>query len=192
MDDPRHRPRGRSRTGVLKRWRVTPLPAWCYLVANITASVLVAVVAAAVTVLASVVQFGTQLDASRAAAVLVVSGLGAIACAAAATAVSGFVPSMASAFPILGLTYLPVMLFSGALSAQSGQPVWTANLVHYLPVQPTVDALGHALRTGGLPGHDLLVLATWALAGVLLSLRTFRWQPTRPRQHRPARAHVAS
>ncbi|HEY7048860.1 MAG TPA: ABC transporter permease [Jatrophihabitantaceae bacterium] len=173
--------------GVLKRWRAAPLPAWCYFAANAAATTAVAVLAAAVTVLAGVVQFGTDLDARRAGAVLVASTLGAIACAAAATALTGFVPSVASAFPVLGLTYLPVVLFSGGFGPRTNQPQWTVELARYLPVRPAVEAVEQALRSGGLPGRDLLVLAAWAVGGGLVSLRTFRWAPTTPRQRRPAR-----
>jgi ABC-2 type transport system permease protein len=173
--------------GVLKRWRAAPLPAWCYFAANVAATTAVAVLASAITVLAGVVQYGTDLDAARAGAVLGASVLGAIACAAAVTAVTGFVPSVASAFPVLALTYLPVVLFSGGFGTRANQPQWTVDLARYLPVQPTVEAVEQALRSGGCPGRDLLVLAAWAVGGGLVSLRTFRWAPTAPRQRRPAR-----
>jgi ABC-2 type transport system permease protein len=29
---------------------------------------------------------------------------------------------------------------------------------------------------GGLPVRDLLVLAVWAVAGIALAVRTFRWE----------------
>lgn len=173
--------------GVLKRWRAAPLPAWCYFAADVVATTAVAVVAATVTVLAGVVQFGTDLDAGRAGAALAGSALGAIACAAAVTAVTGFVPSVAAAFPILSLTYLPVVLFSGVFGPRADQPRWTTELARYLPVHPTVDALTQALRTGSCPARDLLVLAAWALGAGLVALRTFRWVPTPPRRSRPDR-----
>lgn len=54
----------------------------------------------------------------------------------------------------------------------------------YLPGQPTVDAATHALQaTGGLPVlpvRDLAVLGAWAVAGLLASVRLFRWEPQPP------------
>lgn len=173
--------------GVLKRWRAAPLPAWCYFAANVIATTAIAVLASVITVLAGVVQFGTDLDVRRTGTVLIASALGAIACATAVTALTGFVPSVASAFPVLGLTYLPVVLFSGGFGPRANQPQWTVDLARYLPVRPAVEAVTQALRSGGLPGRDLLVLSAWAIAGGLVSLRTFRWAPTTPRQRRPAR-----
>jgi hypothetical protein len=32
-----------------------------------------------------------------------------------------------------------------------------------------------------LPGHDLAVLAGWAIAALLTSLRLFQWEPRAPR-----------
>jgi ABC-2 type transport system permease protein len=29
---------------------------------------------------------------------------------------------------------------------------------------------------GGLPGADLLILAVWAVAGIALAVRAFRWE----------------
>jgi hypothetical protein len=49
---------------------------------------------------------------------------------------------------------LPVMLLSGALGGLGGLPV--------------------------LAGHDLAVLGVWAVAGLLASVRLFRWEPQPP------------
>lgn len=176
-------------SGVMKRWRATPMPAWCYLTAQIAASVLVAVLAGAVAVLTGVVFFGVGLDAWSTVLMLASIALGAIACASAATAVTGLIPTVAGAFPILGLTYLPVVLFSGTV----GDPVkesWVRTIASYLPVRPIVDAIGHALLGTTPPAHDVLVLCSWAVAGLVVSLAVFRWEPTRTRQCRPARTNA--
>ena len=55
----------------------------------------------------------------------------------------------------------------------------------YLPAQPMIDAVIQALQpSAGLSGRDLAVLGAWALGGLLLSVRFFRWDPTRPRHAR--------
>jgi ABC-2 type transport system permease protein len=176
-------------SGVMRRWRATPLPAWCYLSAQIASTVVVSVLAGAVAVLAGVAFFGISLDAIGAIGVLASIALGAIACAAAATAVTGFISTVGSAFPILGLTYLPVVLFSGTV----GDPVkasWVNTVAEYLPVRPIIDATIHALAGTALPAHAILVLCSWSVAGLLVSLAVFRWEPTRTRQRRPARGRV--
>jgi len=62
----------------------------------------------------------------------------------------------------------------------------------YLPAQPMIDAVTRALEPGAgqsgpaLPGRDLVVLAAWAAACLLLSARFFQWDPHRPRHARAA------
>jgi hypothetical protein len=80
------------------------------------------------------------------------------------------------------------MLLSGALGGLVGTPGWVGDLMGWLPGQPTVDAATRALEaTGGVPvlaGRDLAVLAAWAVAGLLASVRLFRWAPQPPRTRR--------
>jgi hypothetical protein len=59
----------------------------------------------------------------------------------------------------------------------------------YLPVQPVIDAASRSLQGGGaiMPGHDLAVLCSWAVGGLLVSFRFFAWDP-----HRPAHAGKAA
>ncbi len=173
--------------GVLRRWRATPLPAWCYFLGRIAATVLVAAAAGLVTVLAAVLMYGTHLDARKGIELIAALLAGAIACAAPATALTGFVPTVASAFPVLGLTYLPVVVASGVFGPVATEPDWMLRTATYFPVEPAVDAVRHTLVYGSLPARDLAVLAAWAIGGILVALATFRWAPTRPRQRRSAR-----
>ena len=66
-----------------------------------------------------------------------------------------------------------------------GEPHWLNTLMSYLPAQPMIDAVTRALQpSAGMSGRDLAVLAAWALGGLLLSVRFFRWDPSRPRHAR--------
>jgi ABC-2 type transport system permease protein len=167
--------------GVLKRWRATPLPRWCYFAGRGGATVLMALASGAVTVLVGVVAYHAPLTAGAALSLLVALVLGALAWASVGTAVSAFIPTAAAAQPLLSLSYFPVMLLSGMLGGVGGTPGWLATLLGYLPGRPTVDAVTQAMGASGgavsLPGHDLAVLAAWAAAGLLASLRLFRWEP---------------
>lgn len=176
--------------GVLKRWRATPLPHWCYFVGRILATVVVAVAAGAATVAAGVFLCGTHVTFSGALAALVAFILGACAWAAVATAVTALIPTLEAAAPTLMLIYFPVIIVSGTFGPLS-EPSWLSTVASYLPAQPLISALGSSLSdTAGhlfLPGRDLIVLAAWAVAGLAVALATFRWEPHRPSQHRPAR-----
>ncbi|HTW03559.1 MAG TPA: ABC transporter permease [Streptosporangiaceae bacterium] len=189
-------------SGLLKRWRASPLPRWCYFAGAIVATTLTAVIAGAVAVVVALVLWGSHFDAGRsiqftgrsAAALLIVFALAALAWASAVTAVTSIVPSVEAAFPTLTLIYFPLVIISGVLFSLN-EPHWLSTLVSYLPAQPMIDAATNSVRHGPgvpfIPGRDAAVLAAWAAGGLLVAIVTFRWEPHRPRGHagtRPARA----
>ncbi len=185
--------------GVLKRWRATPLPRWCYFLGRILATALVAVMAGAVTVAAALVFYGshfgdgpdTQLTVTAALAILAVLFLGAVAWAAAATALTSVIPTVEAAFPTLIFIYFPVIIISGVLFTNISEPHWLSTLATYLPAQPLIDAVTHAVRHAAgapfLPVRDVIVLACWAAGGLLGAIVLFRWEPQRSTQRRAAR-----
>ncbi len=185
--------------GILKRWRATPLPKWCYFAGNILATTLTAVMAGVVTVLAAALIYGShfdqgpavQLTTANAGAILIVLILGGLAWSATATAVTRLIPTVDAAFPILILTYFPVIIISGVLFTIN-EPHWLSNLASDLPAEPMIDAIKRAVRhTPGTPflrTRDIIVLSSWAAGGLLAALAVFRWEPHRPSQRRAARA----
>jgi ABC-2 type transport system permease protein len=176
--------------GVLKRWRATPLPRWCYLTGRITATVLVAVLAGAVTVTVAALLYHLHLTVSASLAVLAVFVLGAAAWAAAATALTAVIPTVEAATPILTLVYFPLIIISGVLGSIS-EPHWLSTVASYLPAEPLIagatHALHHAHGTALLPTRDIVVLAAWAVAGIAIAATSFRWEPQQPTQRRAAR-----
>src|SRR5213078_2274437 len=112
--------------------------------------------AALILILVGVAMAGLHLTAGAIGGLLLAGSLGALALAAAGTAVTPLLTSAQGANPLLTLTYLPLII--------------------YLRAQPMIDAVTRALgHSPGLPGRDLAVLAAWALGGLLLSVRFFRW-----------------
>jgi ABC-2 type transport system permease protein len=180
--------------GILRRWRATPLPAWGYFAGRIAAAVLIADVAALILVLVGVAMAGLHLTAAGIVSLLVAATAGSLALAAAGTAITRLIPSGQGANQLLALTYIPLIIFSGGFGGLSGLPHWLNTLMSYLPAQPMIDAVTRALEMGtgqpglSLPGRDLAVLAAWAVGCLLLSVRFFRWDPTRPRHARAAGA----
>jgi ABC-2 type transport system permease protein len=180
--------------GVLKRWRATPLPRWCYFLGRIVTTALFSTAAGAVTIAVAVLVYHGHITAVAAAAMLIAMSLGALAWAAAATAITGLIPTAESANPIFMLVYFPVVFISGALGATSVLPRWLTTLASDLPAQPMVGALTSSLRhtAGGpfLPGRDVAVLVAWVVAGLAAAAVLFRWEPHRPAVKRPARSRA--
>jgi ABC-2 type transport system permease protein len=165
--------------GVLRRWRATPLPRWCFFTGRILATVVLAIVAAAVTVAVAVSMYGVQIDFRAGCGLALAIVLGALAFSAVGTAATALVPTAESAQPLLSLTFYPIALLSGIFGTTGSLPHWVDTLMQYLPVWPVADAATHALSRHGeiAPVGDLAVLAGWLIAGIIASLAFFRWDP---------------
>lgn len=182
--------------GVLRRWHAAPLPSSAYFTGRIIAFVLLADASGLIVLLVGVTLANLHLTAGELVGMLAAETLGSLAVAAAATAITPLITSVDAATPVLTLTYFPLLLFSGSFSALPGLPHWLNTAMTYLPVQPVVHAITQTLKHSGGSGlmslHDLVVLATWAVGGLLISARYFRWSPSRPAHARRTHTEMAS
>jgi ABC-2 type transport system permease protein len=181
--------------GILKRWRATPLPRWYYFAGRIVTSALAGALAGAIALLAGVLFYGVHLTVTAAAGVLITLVLAGLAWAACSTAMARVVPVAEAATAIYILVYFPVMIISGVFGSISDEPHWLATLASYLPAQPMIDAMTRSIRhvpaAPFLPARDIIVLAVWIIAGTLIAVAVFRWEPHRPAGHHPARPAAA-
>jgi ABC-2 type transport system permease protein len=166
---------------VLRRWRASPLPPWAFFGGRMVATTLVAVAGAATTLAVAAAAYHVRPDPAGAVGLLVAVVLGTLCVAALGTAATAVVPTAESAQPVLSLTFYPLVLLSGALGGTAGGSGRLGEVLSRLPVEPMIDAVTRALRPGAgvlPPAADLAVLAGWAVAGVIVSLVSFRWQPS--------------
>ena len=172
--------------GILRRWRLTPLPTGMYFAGRIIAAVLLADASGLVLVLVGAQLAGLRLTGGAIGGLLAADTLGALALAAAGTAITPLLTSVQGSNPVLVLTYVPVLIFSGGLGAKTGLPQWLGTAMSYLPVRPVIDSITTVLTHSGTPfsSRDLAVLAAWTAGCLLISLRFFRWDPSRPRHAR--------
>jgi ABC-2 type transport system permease protein len=60
-------------------------------------------------------------------------------------------------------------------------PTWLVNIANVFPVRHLADALLVAYNPhaggSGLAAADLLVIAAWGVAGLLIAVRRFSWLP---------------
>jgi ABC-2 type transport system permease protein len=178
-------------SGVLRRWRATPMPVWCLFAGRVVATVLLALTGVVVTVALGVISYKASVHVGGAIELLLVMALGALAWTAIATGVTGLIQTMDSAAPLLSMTYLPIVVLSGAMfGAISGLPHWLTTFVEYLPAQPIVDAAIRSVSAqhgmAALPVRDIAVLLGWAILGIVVAPLLFRWDPHRPSHHAAA------
>lgn len=169
----------RRDSGILKRVRGTPLPPAAYLGALAGSMALVL----ALETLIIVAVGSTLLDLSAPDApfeLLLLVVFGAFAFAALAFAIVPMVPSAEGSSAVISAIYLPLLGLSGAFFPLHRLPAGLHQLADVLPLSHLLSALRAAYGGGGLAGADytgLLVTLAWALAGVLVAVRRFGWEP---------------
>lgn len=86
-----------------------------------------------------------------------------------------------TALPATQALLLPLYFISGVLVTVTILPHWLADAGTIFPVRHLANALliTYNPHTTGLgsAGVDLLIVAAWGAAGLLIALRTFSWQP---------------
>jgi ABC-2 type transport system permease protein len=176
--------------GILKRLRGTPLPSWSYLFARVVHSMLVALILVVITVLFGKLAYGTDLPTGgpmlEFLATLVVGSLSFAALALALTAV---IPNAEAAPPIVNATILPLLFISGVFIPLTDKaPTWITTVGNIFPVKHFADAMragylgnvtlqGTGVRAFTFDWSDLAVVAAWGLAGLILAIRFFSWEP---------------
>ncbi|MBO0771171.1 MAG: ABC transporter permease [Actinobacteria bacterium] len=163
------------RYGVLKRLGATPLPRGGLIAAKTVTVVGIELGQALIIILVGLA-LNWRPDATGAAAlwVVILVLVGTAAFSGLALLMAGTLRAEAT-LAAANLVYLLLLGVGGILFPLSrfhgAQPVLLA-----LPSGALSDGLRSVLaHAAGFPARDLLVLACWAVAGIALAARTFRW-----------------
>ena len=167
--------------GVLKRIRATPLPPGMYLAGQLTSVLLTCLVVAAATILLGRLAFGIAPRSGGLPALFGCLALGIVCFAALGVALSALIPRADAAGAITNGTYLPLALVSGTFSSGLTLPTWLDHVVSAFPIKALTDGLraGYDPASHGPSAGSLLVLTAWALIGIVLARRYFKWEPNR-------------
>jgi ABC-2 type transport system permease protein len=172
----------RRDAGVLKRLRGTPLPPWAFMLGVIGSSLLVTAVLTVFTIVFGMLAYGVHAPAHIGALALGLA-LGAMAFCALGLAMTVVIPNADSAPAIVNLPLLLLVFISGTFFPIDPGSV-LAKIAQYFPVRHLITATyaafdpAHTSGTG-VNGNDLLILGAWGLAGLLVAVRRFRWEPRR-------------
>jgi ABC-2 type transport system permease protein len=164
-------------TGVFKRRRATPLPAWTIIAAQALTTTIVALATSSALLVAARLLYGIGIPARGIALAAVAAVFGALAFSAIAYAVASVIPNVDAAQPAVQLTMLPLYFISGIWFSTDELPEWLRRVAEVLPVEPLAHAVHVAFLSSRLDGGDILTLAIWAVAGVAVAARRFSWLP---------------
>lgn len=164
--------------GILKRMRGTPMPASCYLGGLLGSAVLNAAVQVLLVVAIGHWLYGLAWPRDP-LALAAFTALGVLAFGALGIAFSRAIPNFDSAPAYVNAVFLPAIFISGVFYSVSSLPAPLEALAQVLPLKHVIDGLAGAIVTGqgplDLPGASLTILG-WAAGGVLLAVRSFRWE----------------
>jgi ABC-2 type transport system permease protein len=165
--------------GVLKRTNGTPLPAASFIGARIAHAVFVSVLLVVITAAFGHATYHasipTGLSLLRFAIAILV---GSAAFCALGMALTAVIPNADAAGPIVNAVILPVMFLSGVFIAfGDNTPDWILWVARVFPVRHFVLGMEAGFLGTPFSWTDVLVVAAWGVAGVLLAVRFFSWEP---------------
>jgi ABC-2 type transport system permease protein len=165
--------------GVLKRLRSTPMEPSLYLVGQLLSILMITLLIALTTIGLGAAAFAAFPRATAIPQLLIVLALGIATFASLGLAISAAISTPDAAGPITNGTYLPLAMVSGMFQPTLHLPSALATIIGFFPLKALTDGL-RATYDPAAPAariEDLAVLAAWALVGILLAKRFFRWEP---------------
>lgn len=166
--------------GVLKRVRGTPLPAGAYLVGRVLHAVFIALILIAIITLAGALFYDVDPPSNPTRFVATLA-MGAAAFSALALAFTAVIPNEEAAPAFVNAAILPLSFVSDVFIPSDQAPEWMQTLAGIFPIKHFAQAMlasfDPAFRDWSW--NDLVVLGVWGVAGLLLALRFFSWEPRR-------------
>lgn len=165
--------------GVLKRTNGTPMPASVYLTARVLHALLISVLLVLITVAFGSLLYGADVPTGvTLLRFLVVLAVGATSFCALGFAVTAIIPNADAAAPIVNATILPLLFLSGIfIPIGDNAPAWITWTARVFPVKHFADGISSGFVGTTFHWSDVLVVAGWGVAGLLLAIRFFSWEP---------------
>ena len=169
--------------GVLKRKRGTPMRPVAYLAGKIVHSCLISLLLVAIIAGLGKLVYGVSLPGHTLPAFLVAIAVGALSFSAMGMAITAAIPNADAAPAVVNAVILPLLFISDIFIPLNNAPKWLGTLANVFPVRHFSTAMQHAFNpfeTGtGFRGTDLMIMGIWGVAGLILAIRYFRWEPRR-------------
>jgi ABC-2 type transport system permease protein len=165
--------------GVLKRTNGTPLPASVYLTARVLHALFVSVLLVAITVAFGRLLYDADIPTGAdLARFLTILAVGAASFCALGFAVTAIIPNADAAAPIVNATILPVLFISGIfIPIGDNAPAWLTWTARIFPVKHFTDGIQAGFLGTTFHWTDVLIVAAWGTAAILLATHYFSWEP---------------
>ncbi len=169
----------RREQAILKRVRATPLPASMYVAALLVSTLIVFTLQTIALFGLGRAMYGTPFPSAVGSLVLAIV-VGSAVFAALGVATSSLLRSSEGSSAVVNFILLPMAFLTGSFGPTRHYPTFLRGIGDLLPLKYFVDLVnaiyldGQAIWTKPL---DLAVLAAWGLAGLVVAVVKFRWEP---------------
>jgi ABC-2 type transport system permease protein len=167
-------------TGLLKRARGTPLPAWVFIAGRVGNALVVSALVLVVLSAIGRAAYGVTIPTGNLGAVVVTLAVGAASFCCIGFALTAAIPSQEAAPPIVNAALLPLYFISGVFVPEDEIPEDVLRFADAFPVRHFFEAFFSAWDpgpAGGLELGQLAIVLGWGLAALVVALLTFRWEP---------------
>jgi len=165
--------------GVLKRTNGTPLPSSSFLGARIVHALLISVLLVVITAAFGKAFYSASIPTGLTLVrFLIVLVVGAASFCALGLAVTAAIPNAEASAAIVNATILPLLFLSGIfIPFGNNTPSWILWIARVFPVKHFADGMQAGFLGTAFHWTDTLIVAIWGLAGLLLAIRFFSWEP---------------
>ena len=168
--------------GILKRIHGTPMATASFMLGRILHAILVTILLVAIVVAFGAAFYDAEVPSDTLPAFLVTIAVGAASFSALGLALTAAIPNADASPAIVNASILPLLFLSGIFIPIQDPNAWYVTVAKIFPVYHFAQAMNSAyfsVSGSGLEGGHLLILGLWGLAGVILAVLSFSWEPRR-------------
>jgi ABC-2 type transport system permease protein len=166
-------------SGLLKRFRGTPVPAWTFIAAQVLRSIVQVVIVSGAILLVARLGYDVHISSDGVLELVVFVVLGTAALCALGVAITAITTTPESASTIAPFSTVMLAFISGVFIPIDQLPDSLVEIGRVFPLAHLAEGLQAAFGTGEahLSGKNVAVLGIWGVAGIISAARRFKWQP---------------
>jgi ABC-2 type transport system permease protein len=169
--------------GLLKRVRGTPLPTPVFVSGRVGNSLVISVLMVVLIAVIGRIVYDVSLPDQTIPALLVTLAVGAFAFSCLGFALTTIIPNEDAAPAVTNAIVLPLYFISGVFIPDTEIPTGVLKVADVFPVRPFFQAFFAAwdpnTAGAGFEWGHLAVVAAWGVAGLVVAMLAFRWEPRR-------------
>ncbi|MDB5054305.1 MAG: transporter permease [Bacilli bacterium] len=164
--------------GILRRLQSTPLHAYSFIAAQITARLILNASQATIVLLVANLVFHTQVRGSWALLLMFVL-LGTLTFMSIGFIIASLARTPESAGPIAGIISFPMLFLGGLFFPINNMPNWVQTIIKLFPIAHLSTSMRQVMNVGeGLATlwPQALLLGSWMVVAFVISSFTFKWE----------------